>query len=282
MKIMLANVGVAEKDGFFVTNMMGPNWKKNFDKVRHPDTEIVLRVSEWGILGMDGFFNPAIDTLNSQLVFKACQTAEADGFDAILITCFGNPMLDQIRGFVNIPVMSIGEAAMHYAAMMGKKFGIVHVSEKNIHECIKTVNELGFGEYLAGVVPTTESSEQQAEALLDAHGAIEAFKTCGRKLIDMGAEVLIPACGLMTSALRAAPKCEDEFPNGLTEVDGVPVVDVLGVGLKFTEMAVELKRAGSPWISRKGFYSLPTEAMLNSGHMCLKDDRQTFWDYSLT
>ena len=64
MKIMLANVGVSEKDGFFITNMMGPNWKKNFNKVRRPDTEIVLRVSEWGILGMDGFFHPAIDTLN--------------------------------------------------------------------------------------------------------------------------------------------------------------------------------------------------------------------------
>ena len=281
MKIMLANVGVSEKDGFFVKEMMVPTWKKNFDLIRRPDTEIILRVSEWGILGMDGFFNHAIDTLNSQLIFKACQTAEADGFDAILITCFGDPMLEHVRSFVNIPVMSIGEASLHMAAMMGKKFGIVHVSEKNIYEATKQVHEHGLGEYLAGIVATPETSQQQAEALVDAHGAIEAFRECGRKLIDMGAEVLIPACGLMSPSLRVAPKCEDIYPNGFTDVDGVPIMDVLSVGLKFTEMAVDLKRAGSPWISRKGFYALPTPAELESGHMCLQDDRQTFWDVRL-
>ena len=282
MKIMLANVGVSEKDGHFVKNMMLPAWKKNFDLVRRPDTEITLRVSEWGVLGMNGFFNHTIDTLNSQLVFKASQHAKEDGFDAVLITCFGDPMLDHVRSWVDIPVVSMGEVAMKTAVMMGKKFGIVHVSKKNIYETRKKVEEYGFGEYLAGIVATTETAKEQAEALVDAHGAIEAFIAAGRELIEMGAEVLVPACGLMTAALRTAPKCEDIYPNGFTHVDGVPIVDALSVGIKYAEMMVDLNKAGSPYVSRSGFYAFPTEAELASGHMVLEDDRQKFWDVSLT
>lgn len=282
MKILLANVGVSEKDGPFIKEMMVPTWKKNFDLVRRSDTEITLRVSEWGNIGMHGFFNHVTDTLNSQLVFQAARNAKEEGFDAVLITCFGDPWLDHLRGWLDIPVLGIGEAACRTAAMMGKKFGIVHVSEKNLYECRKQVEEYGLGEYLAGVVATPETSEQQAEALIDAHGAIKAFQECGRKLIDMGAEVLIPACGLMSPSLRIAPKCEDEYPDGFTNVDGVPVVDVLSVGIKYAEMMVDLKRAGSAWISRSGFYALPEPEELESGAMTLKDDRQVFWDVKLT
>lgn len=282
MKIMLANIGVSEKDGHFVKEMMAPTWKKNLDLVRRPDTEIVLRSSEWGVLGMDGLMHPAIDTLNTQLIFTLCRNAQAEGFDAILITCFGDPMLQQVRAWVDIPVLSIGEACLHTATMMGRKFGIVHVAETVARECRKQVEEYGFEKNLAGIIPTPESAQEQVEALVDAHSTIKVFQSLGRKLIGMGAEVLMPACGLMAPALRVAPKCEDEYPNGLTDVDGAPIMDVLGVGLKYAEMMVDLKKAGSPWISRRGNYALPTQAMINSGHMVLEDPRITYWDLPLT
>lgn len=282
MKIMLANIGVSEKDGVFVKEMMAPTWKKNLDLVRRPDTEIVLRSSQWGVLGMEGLMHPAIDTLNTQLIFTLCRNAQAEGFDAILITCFGDPMLQQVRAWVDIPVLSIGEACLHTATLMGRKFGIVHVAETVAQECRRQVEEYGFEKNLAGIIPTPETAQEQVEALVDAHSTIKVFQSLGRKLIDMGAEVLIPACGLMAPALRVAPKCEDEYPNGLTEVDGAPIMDVLGVGLKYAEMMVDLKQAGSPWISRRGNYALPTQAMIDSGHMVLEDPRITYWDLPLT
>jgi len=281
VKILLANVGVSPKDGPFITDMMAPLWKKNFGLFRRNDTEIVLRVSEWGILGMDGFFHHAIDTLNSQLIFNACRCAEAEGFDAILICCFGDPMLEHIRAFVNIPVVSIGESSFHAAAMMGKKFGVVTNTHKMFHETSKRIEAYGFGDYLAGLTATTETPGEQVHALIDANEAVESFAETSRKLIAMGAEVLIPGCGLLASSLRLAPKCEKEYPDGMTEVDGVPVMDVLGVGLKYAEMMAELKKAGSPWISRSGFYSRPTEAELESGRMVLEDGRMRFWDVKI-
>jgi len=69
-------------------------------------------------------------------------------------------------------------------------------------------------------------------ALMDAHREIKAFKEVAGELVADGADVLIPACGLMSPALLLAPGAEKEYPNGLTEVDGVPVMDAIGAAIK--------------------------------------------------
>lgn len=91
---------------------------------------------------------------------------------------------------------------------------------------------------------------------------IESFRQVARELIADGAEVLIPGCMVMTSAMRIASGCEEEYSNGLTEVDGVPVVDVVGAASKLAEVLVSLKKGGSTGISRKGFYGRPTPEAL--------------------
>lgn len=281
LKIMLANVAISPKNGEFATEILGPSWKKNFDLVKRQDTQIISRFSEWGIVGMEGFFYHAIDHLNAQSVFQQCVTAEKDGFDAIIITCFGDPMLDQIRSFVNIPVISIGEASLRMATIMGKKFGLVTISENNIYEAHHTIESYGLIDYCAGIAVTSEKPKEQPGALINAKNAIVGFKEVTKKLIDNGAEILIPGCGLMSPALRLAPGCEDEYPDGCTEVNGVPIMDVMSVALKMAEMMIELKNAGSTWISRSGFYKMPPQSALESGKMVLEDSRQTFWDFKL-
>lgn len=281
MKIMLANVATAPKNDDFAVNILCANWKKNFSLAKKADTEIISRFSEWGIVGMEGFFYHAIDHLNAQSVFQQCLTAQRDGFDAILITCFGDPMLDQIRSFVDIPVASIGEASLRMAAMMGKKFGLITISKHNIYEANHIIEKYGLKDYCAGIVVTSEKPEEQPVALVNARNAIESFKEVSQKLIASGADVLIPGCGLMSPALRLAVGCEEEYPNGLTDVDGVPVMDVFSVSIKMAEMLVDLKNAGSTWISRSGFYKMPPQSALESGKMVLEDNRQTFWDINL-
>lgn len=281
MKILLGNVAVAQENDDFACNILTRVWKKNFDAVKNPDTEITCCFPEWGIIGMEGFFYPAIDTLNAQSVLHQALRGEREGYDAVMITCFGDPMLDQIRGMVNIPVTSIGETAYRMASIMGKKFGLITVSENNIYESMHTIKKYGLKDYCAGIAPTLEKPEEQPLALVNAKSAIENFKTVSRRLIDQGAEILLPGCGLMSAALRVAPGCEDEYPNGVTDVDGVPIMDVLGATVKMTESLVALKNAGSSWISRKGIYKLPPESALESGAEVLKDDRLRFWEYEV-
>lgn len=281
MRIMLANVAVAEEVGEsaqFVKNILVPAWRKNFDLVKQKDTEIVARFPKWGVTGLNGFFYSFIDTLNAQSVLHAALRAEQDGFDAVLITCFGDPLLYQIRQAVNIPVVSLGESSILLASMMGHKFGIVTISPYNIFEQEHIIAKYGLDHRYAGCRPNPEPADEQPLALIDARRAIEAFKKAARELIADGAEIIIPGCGLLSPALRLAPGVEAEYPAGLTEIDGVPVMDVMGAALKMAETMVVLKQAGSSWISRKGLFARATDQALLEGRMVLKDERMAYWD----
>lgn len=283
MRILLANVAVAEQgseSGQFVENVLVPQWSKNLDLVKQMDTELMFRFPKWGITGLDGFFYSYIDMLNSKSVFHAAVKAEAEGYDAVMITCFGDPMLWPIRQAVNIPVVSLGESSMLLSAMMGYKFGVVTVSPYNIFEMEHMIEKYGLKDRYAGARPNPETGDEQAGALIDAHHAIESFKKAARELIADGAELLIPGCGLLSPALRLAPGVEKEYPDGVIEVDGVPVVDVMGETLKMAELLVTLKHAGSSWISRRGLYAPATDKALECGQMVLEDDGLGYWDIS--
>ena len=281
MKVLLANVAVAEEGtdaGQFAEKVLVPMWRRNLDLVKQQDTELTFRFPRWGIAGLDGFFYSYIDMLNAKSVFHAAVQAEKEGFDAVMITCFGDPMLWAIRQAVDIPVVSLGESSMLLATMMGYTFGVVAISPYNIYEMEHTIDKYGLRERSVGIRATSESGDEQAEALIDARRAIESFKKVGRELIADGAEVLIPGCGLMSPALRLAPGAEKEYPNGLIEVDGVPVADVMGDTIKMAETMVSLKNAGSCWISRKGLYARATPRAKEFGQMVLQDDGPGFWD----
>ena len=283
MKILLANVAVAEEGseaGQFVEKVLVPMWRRNLELVKQKDTKLTFRFPRWGITGLDGFFYSYLDMLNAKSVFHAAVQAELEGFDAAMITCFGDPMLWAIRQAVDIPVVSLGESSMLLATMMGYKFGVVTISPYNIYEQEHTIAKYGLTERLAGIRPNPEPGDEQSEALIDARHAIESFKKVGRELIADGAEILIPGCGLLSPALRLAPGAEKEYPNGLIEVDGVPVADVMGETIKMAETLVTLKRAGSCWISRKGLYAQATEQAIECGRMVLKDDGLGYWDIS--
>lgn len=277
MKLCLVNVAAGSKDNEFVERLASI-WKSNFSLSKQKDTEIVSRFSPWGVIGMEGFFYNNIDTLNAQVVYHSAISAEKDGFDGILITCFGDPMLHQIRQAVNIPVVSIGEASLLMAASMGYKFGVVTISKHNILETKHTIAKYGLSERLANVRAISETPMEQGGAIFDATHSIESFKQVARELINDGAEIIIPGCGLMSPSLRLAPGAENQYPNGLTEVDGAAVLDIMSCGIKMLESMVALKHSGSSWISRKDMYAQPTPEALESGKIVLHDDRMTFWD----
>ena len=281
MRILLAGVSAVEEDserGQFVKTVLVPIWRRNLDLVKQKETKLTFRFPRWGLTGLDAFFYSYLHNLSAKSVFHAVVQAEKEGFDAAMITCFSDPLLWDIRLAVNIPVVSIGESSMLLATVMGYKFGVVTISPYTIHGQEQTIAEYGLRDRSAGVRAVSESGDEQPMALVDARHAIESFKRVARELIADGAEVIIPGCGLMSPALRLAPGAEEEYPNGLTEVDGVPVADVMGETIKMAEMLVTLKRAGSCWISRKGLYAQATPRAKEFGQMVLKDDGPGFWD----
>ncbi len=87
-----------------------------------PDVTLVIRgVRE----GCDQLAYQAFDMLNNIQFFDSVVRAEREGFDAVALGCFLDPALDQLREIVDIPLVSLAEAGMLTACMVGRRFAIL-------------------------------------------------------------------------------------------------------------------------------------------------------------
>jgi len=281
MRILFVNIPAGEEDsdfGRFMKSAYVPLLQRNLDLVKLKDTAITFRFCEWGNAGMEPSFYSYMDHLSSVMVYHAAARAEEEGFDAVVINCFGDPMLWEVRQAVNVPVVGIGESSMFLSALMGLKFGIVHISAYNVPGQWDRIAKYGLTHRCAGIRPIGETPACQERALLDAHETIEAFTLTARKLIEDGAEILIPACSLMSPAMRLAPGAEKDFPNGVTEIDSVPIADVLGDAVVLAEALASLKRGGSSWISRKLLYAQATPEAKRIAKNVIDGGGFKFWE----
>ena len=71
---------------------------------------------------------------------------------------------------------------------------------------------------------------------------------------------------------------ECEYPDGIIEIDGVPVLDSVGSAFKMAETLASLKNGGSAWISRIGQYAQPSEQIRLDAHEITDNTKYNFWD----
>jgi len=260
MRIAYQQVMASEAGDEWVTNF-NQVLRKNVDLVRSKDTEVVFQTLKRGITRFEAMYYSYLNFLEYREILEGVIQAEKDGFDAVMICCFADPILKEARQAVNIPVLGAAESSMLMATMMGAKFGIVTVSPEVVIEMEHNIMKYGLSGRATSIKPINATPQEQMKILFDAHEGIELFKKVARELIKEGTEILIPGCMAMAPGLRMAPGCPD-FPNGLREVDGVPVMDVVGTQVLITEMMVRLKESDSAWISRKGLFAQPREKVL--------------------
>lgn len=250
--------------------------RKNIDLVRSPDTEVEIRTLRKGVSRFDSMFYTYTNFLGFREILEGIIQAEKEGFDAVMICCFFDPILKEARQAVNIPVIGPAEAAMHVAAMMGRKFGVITVSATGAFDMEDNIVKYGLTTRATPIRPIPASPREQMLAVEDFNQGLEALRKVSRELIQDGAEMILPGCMVMSPVARMAPGCPD-LPNGIQEVDGVPVMDIVGVQLLMTEAMVRLKEAGSPWISRKGLYARPSGKALESALASLPYDGPGIW-----
>jgi Asp/Glu/hydantoin racemase len=280
-KILVANVAAAEEDGeigHIFKSVAVEMWKRSFAPAMQPDTELVFRFPRRGLANLEaqpyGYLHALAD---SEILYMIMQ-AEREGFDGAIIACFHDPTLWAARQAVDIPVVGFGESSMLLAAAMGRRFGLFCPSPLGVPDFEERVAFYGLRDRCAGVVSGYLPAAEQEAAMIDAHAVIDEFTAVARELVSRGAEIVIPGCGLIAPCLRFAPGCQADYPRGLTEVHGAPVMDIYGATIKMVETLVALKRAGSPWISRKGVYARPSAEALEGGSSVLTYDGPGFWD----
>ena len=104
----------------------------------------------------------------------------------------------------------------------------------------------GLGDRLKpwGYVPVTAKVVQ--DALEGRPGAyLDVFYQTARKVIAGGTNVIIPNEGLTNEIL---------YHQGISQVDGVPIVDSNGLTCKMAELFADLHKSSGLMACRKGYY----------------------------
>ncbi len=251
----------AGKEGDPLYKMMADAYQRNFALVKNEGTEVDVFFLREGLTTFEEFGYRHHMFLNDREMYHAILQAEKDGYDAVVPMCFFDPVLEEARKAIGIPVIAQGESELLCASMMGKTFGVITISEEGAAIADDLIEKYGYRNRAVRSRSIGIPGELQALAHIDASHDIAAFARVAEECIRDGAEVLIPGCSGISIALRLGAGCEETYPNGVTEIRGVAVLDGMSVVIKTAEMLVALKRAGSAYISRAGRYARPTREM---------------------
>ncbi len=199
----------------------------------------------------------AFDFLNNRALIESALRAEREGYDAIALGCFLDPVLDELKELLDIPVLGLAESAMHMACMLGRRFAVLsHTAAFNIKFHEDLIAKYGLEKH-AGPLISFDLPLEELEAALSGNpeACLERIRHAGMQAVAQGAEVILLGCGLMNLA---------GIRNGLTEIDGAPVLDISGALLKMTEAMVVLQRTSGLHVSRKGYYAKPSDDAIDA------------------
>lgn len=182
--------------------------------------------------------------------------AEKSGYDAFVIGSFSEPYLREIRSVVRIPVVSILESSLLIGCSLGKKILPVANGVELASIVQSAVDKHGLRERIlpAATLSPPWHEPALAAAFSDPAKIIAAFRESAQGFVDQGAEVIVPAEGVLCAVLSA---------NDVTEVGGAPVVDVFGATWLYGVMLVKLRRIFGITVSNVGIYTQGERALID-------------------
>jgi allantoin racemase len=194
----------------------------------------------------------------SREVIRGAIRAEREGHDVFFMNHFQDVGLYDARASVNIPVLGLGEATLLHACTMGRKLGLLAINPAFIPTHTEQVHRYGLQQRIAGIRAMNASIGDYMEAFASPAKKAELqtiFEREARRLIDGGADVIVPTGGIPMMLFGAEAEAN---------VDGAPIVNGVTVVIKAAEMAVKLKRLGISVASRhpQSGFDLPSAQAL--------------------
>lgn len=191
---------------------------------------------------------------NDREVLKYMLEAKKRDFDAIAFGCFQDPVLNETRELVDIPVFGMCETSLQWSQMYGTRPAILHYSSDYVNKLQpRLVRQYRMEDKMVKTAPFDITFDTLMEALLGDPGpAIDMSLKAAKDAVDNGADIILPGCGLLNLILAR---------NGVTEVPGtgVTIMDVTALLLKVTEVGVFLKERTGLVRSNHGFYQRLTD-----------------------
>ncbi len=185
-------------------------------------TEIVAVNPDFGPPSIEGYFDEAFSVPG-----LIAEITKARGFDACVLACFDDTGLDAARCVTDSPVVGIGEAAFHMAALVAGRFSVVTTLSRSVPAIEHNLVRYGLATRCAGV----RASELPVLDLeLPGSGARTSISAeIGRALDEDRAEAIVLGCAGMA-----------DLAADLTREHGVPVLDGVACAVKLCESLVDL------------------------------------------
>ena len=190
-----------------------------------PGTEILGLRSPGGTRNIDSAYG---DYMSAPHMIEAVRRrVAADAPDAVVLCGFGNVGIFALKEVLDIPVVSISEASMAMACLLGHRFTTLTMLEQFIPYQEDIVRLYGFEAKLASVRAINVNVERAA---VEREATLAQLSEQVRRIVaEDRAEVVILAC---------AGLCD--YDRELTAVSGVPVIDPVVAGVKMAESFVPM------------------------------------------
>lgn len=158
---------------------------------------------------------------------RRCVEAEADGADAAIIACFGDPGGLGAKEATSIPIVGEGEAGLHVASLLGSRFAIITVRQQTVPLMTAQAARVGLAGKLASVRPVDFGVMD-----FDLGAVPQVVEEAAAAVLGDGADVIVMGC---------TGTGEDMVPlieRGLAERLGahVPVVDPVPAAIGLAEL----------------------------------------------
>ena len=128
---------------------------------------------------------------------------------AVVVACFSDPGVDELRAESTVPVVGIAEAAVREALRHGRRIGVISSLEASLPRHERYWKKLGLEEDVVADIPVGLGVLE-----LDTAPAEERAVAAGREVVAAGADVIVLGCTGMT-----------HMQARLEGVLGVPVID---------------------------------------------------------
>ncbi|MBI2554487.1 MAG: aspartate/glutamate racemase family protein [Candidatus Rokubacteria bacterium] len=190
-----------------------------------PGTELIAVTTKGGSRNIDSAFG---DYLSGAYMIRTClEAVKLHRPDAVVLAGFGRVGIDALKEALAIPVVSISEASMAIAALLGHRFTTLTMLDQFIPYQQDLVRLYGFEAKCASVRSINVNVEQ---CVTNREETLRQLKAEIQKVVaEDRAEVVILACAGLCG-----------YDAELSRLAGVPVLDPVAVGVKVAESLVAL------------------------------------------
>ncbi|MCO7643571.1 aspartate/glutamate racemase family protein [Pseudomonas sp. S 311-6] len=233
---------------------------RHYARIANPGTEIILHgvpESMWHgkspseVMKVPYAYHKAM----SRQLLHNVHRAEQEGYDAFVIGTYTEPLLRECRSLVDIPVISMPESTVLISCSMAQQIGLVTLNEENQWFLKNAMQRHRLEARISGIYVIEPQLPERAieQMFLEPGDYIAAFTATARRAIAAGADLIVPAEGLVAEVLVA---------NDIYEIDGVSVLDGVGAPLSYAEMLAKLHRLTGLHAGRRWHYIKPSAELL--------------------